>query len=210
MIGIDKIQKRVNDIGEKAPYDVTGDGRSLRNHPHWDAGAGGGSRRLSWWGRRGDMQWNWGERSAISWCHGRRLELTRTPALGRQCRRREQKAVLTRASAAIDRLYACSNWFRWRYAMYKRHKIRGFYFTARHWTTNMHPGFITDIGGIRIFFVHAQSHIVLVNIPPRYQHFHQLRDKPRRTSKQLQSALSRSSYTSQPLTSAIATIDSRI
>ena len=107
-------------------------------------------------------------------------------------------------------LYACSNWFRWRYAMYKRHKIRGFYFTARHWTQIMHPGFNTDIGGIRIFFVQTQSHIVWVNIPPRYQHFHQLRDKPRRTSKQLQSALSRSSYTSQPLTSAIATIDSRI
>ena len=45
MIGVNKIQKRVNDIGEKAPYDVTGDGRSLRNHPHWDASAGGGSRR---------------------------------------------------------------------------------------------------------------------------------------------------------------------
>ena len=58
MIGIDKIQKRVNDIGEKASYDVTGDGRSLRNHPHWDAGAGGGSRRLSRRRRRGDMQWN--------------------------------------------------------------------------------------------------------------------------------------------------------
>ena len=158
LIGIDKIQKRVNDIGEKAPYDVTGDGRSLRNHPHWDAGAGGGSRRLSWWGHRGDMQWNWGERSAISWCHGRRLELTRTPALGRQCRRREQKAVLTRASAAIDRLYACSNWFRWRYAMYKRHKIRGFYFTARYWTTNMHPGFIMDIGGIEFsLFTHKAT-----------------------------------------------------